>query len=61
MLLSEKKPFVLYKVKEPITLNENTIVQKYELKASPSLEATGLSKLSCSCSFYHNYKMLCWH
>ena len=59
--LIEKKPFVLYKIKYPVTLNDTTIVQKFTLTGSSSAESGCLRRLSCSCSFYHNYQMICWH
>lgn len=61
MLLVEKKPFIHYQIKHPITVNGNDIVVKYNLTACNSGESAGLRRLSCSCSFSHNYRMPCWH
>ena len=34
VLLIEKKPFVLYKIKQPLIVNDTTIVAKYTLTGS---------------------------
>ncbi|TNV82043.1 hypothetical protein FGO68_gene12297 [Halteria grandinella] len=61
VLLIEKKPFIHYVIKHPLTVNNNDITVKYTLTASNSGDSAGLRRLSCSCAFSHNYRMPCWH
>eukprot|EP00347_Sterkiella_histriomuscorum_P009181 403342210 len=57
--LKEKRALLLYRLKFPIYLNDQKILQKFTLTASN--ESQGLRQLECSCNFYKNYQMICWH
>ena len=57
--ITEKSPFLLYKIRLPTEVNGVKLVQKFKLEASS--ETPGLRNLECSCSFYLNYRMICWH
>ena len=63
--LKEKKPLIDYvlKVPHPDPVDPDSAQSYpdsiYELKACVS--GRSLKELKCSCSFYTNYSMVCWH